>query len=443
METQYRSLAYIEKNEADDPILHSARLILDAGIMNADEILGLYESVRARVRAEGEIAITRPKLSTREAVESAVIPTKPLHRALPPLASEEGREKSFGNDWSHRERPYHMAKLINWALRDLLLQYPATVVFGEDVAQKGGVYNVTSGLAQSFGPRRVFNTLLDETSILGTAIGFAHNGFLPIPEIQFLAYFHNAEDQLRGEAATLSFFSQGQYLNPMVVRVAGLAYQKGFGGHFHNDNSLAVFRDIPGVIIACPSNGRDAALMLRRAVREAYLFGRIVIFVEPIALYMTKDLLSAGDNLWSFPYPDPGQDIKLGDFSVFGESSELAIVTYGNGYYLSRQAAADMKLKTGQELKIIDLRWLAPIDEARLAAELKGTKNILVVDECRRSGSQSEGIVTLLTERLSNTGVRIERITASDCFIPLGKSSTISLPSREEIFSRALSMLSK
>ena len=140
--------------------------------------------------------------------------------------------------------------------------------------------------------RRVFDTILDETTILGTAIGLAHNGFIPVPEIQFLAYLHNAEDQLRGEASTLSFFSSGQYQNPMVIRIASLAYQKGFGGHFHNDNSIAVLRDLPGVIVACPSNGPDAAKMLRTCMRLAYEEGRVVVFLEPIALYMTKDLHS-------------------------------------------------------------------------------------------------------------------------------------------------------
>src|SRR3546814_15688066 len=100
------------------------------------------------------------------------------------------------------------------------------------------LYNVTAKLHQRFGSARVVNTLLDEQAILGLAIGMAHNGFVPMPEIQFLAYVHNAEDQIRGEAATPSFFSDGQYTNPMVIRIAGLGYQKGFGGHFHNDNKL-------------------------------------------------------------------------------------------------------------------------------------------------------------------------------------------------------------
>src|SRR5690554_8156243 len=134
---------------------------------------------------------------------------------------------------------------------------------GEDIGRKGGVYGVTRGLQKRFGVHRVVDTLLDEQSILGLGIGLGQNGLLPIVEIQFLAYLHNAEDQLRGEAATLSFFSSGQYQNPMVIRIASLAYQKGFGGHFHNDNSIAVLRDLPGVIVACPSNGPDAANMLR------------------------------------------------------------------------------------------------------------------------------------------------------------------------------------
>src|SRR6185312_12479938 len=104
---------------------------------------------------------------------------------------------------------------------------------------------------------------LDEQTILGTALGASLVGYLPIPEIQYLAYLHNAEDQLRGEAATLRFFSNGQYENGMVVRVAGLAYQKGFGGHFHNDNAVGVLRDIPGLVIAVPSRAQDAAAMLR------------------------------------------------------------------------------------------------------------------------------------------------------------------------------------
>ena len=130
----------------------------------------------------------------------------------------------------------------------------------------------------------------------------AVSGLLPIPEIQYLAYLHNAEDQLRGEAASLSFFSQGRYRNPMVVRVAGLAYQKGFGGHFHNDNAIGVLRDIPGLVIACPGHPADAAPMLRTCVAAAVADGTVSVFLEPIALYHTRDLHEAGDEGWMAPY---------------------------------------------------------------------------------------------------------------------------------------------
>jgi 2-oxoisovalerate dehydrogenase E1 component len=440
IEGQYHSQAKIEQTERQDPLLHSARLIIENGILSRDEVIGLYEMVRARVNRSAEYAIKRPKLLTPSDVMASLVPTTSASLTPAMRPSPEVRSKVFGSDGRYMDKPQHMAKLINWALVDLMLTYKNTVLFGEDVAQKGGVYNVTTGLYQKFGPRRVWNSLLDETSILGTAIGMAHNGFIPIPEIQFLAYVHNAEDQIRGEAATLSFFSEGKFTNPMVIRIAGLAYQKGFGGHFHNDNSLAVFRDIPGVILGVPAHGADAAKMLRTAVREAHEHGRVVVIVEPIALYMTKDLHEPGDGGWSFVYPEPDQAIALGDFGVYGDSETLGIITYGNGTYLSLQAAKVLERDHGIKTKIIDLRWLAPLDEERIAQAVDGMQGVLVVDECRRTGSISEALVTLLVERCHRVP-RIQRVTADDSFIPLGKAYNVLLPSQESITKAALALL--
>ena len=175
------------------------------------------------------------------------------------------------------------------------------IVFGEDVARKGGVYGVTKGLQGAFGAGRVFDSLLDEQSILGVALGAGLAGLLPVPEIQYLAYLHNAADQLRGEAATLSFFSQGQYRNPMVLRIAGLAYQKGFGGHFHNDNAVGALRDIPGLIIACPARPDDAAALLRTCLASAREDGSVCVFLEPIALYHERDLYRAAATAAGWP----------------------------------------------------------------------------------------------------------------------------------------------
>ena len=110
--------------------------------------------------------------------------------------------------------PQPMSRLINWALSDLMLTHGEIVLAGEDVGRKGGVYGVTQKLQARFGAGRVIDTLLDEQSILGLAIGIAHNGFLPIPEIQFLAYLHNAEHQIRGEAATLFLLLQRSVRKP-------------------------------------------------------------------------------------------------------------------------------------------------------------------------------------------------------------------------------------
>ncbi len=295
---------------------------------------------------------------------------------------------------------------------------------------------MTQGLQEKFGPARVFDTLLDEQTILGLAIGMGHNGFVPIPEIQFLAYLHNAEDQLRGEAATLSFFSNGQYTNPMVVRVQGLPYQKGFGGHFHNDNSLAVLTDIPGIIVAVPSCAADAPAMLRECVRAAHEDGRVVVFVEPIALYHTTDLLEAGDGGWTADYvaPDVAPQMSLGELGMHGDGTDLAILTYGNGYYLSRKAEGDLRA-AGVDLRIIDLRWLHPLNEAAIVEAVAPVAKILVVDESRRAGGMSEKLLTILTE--AGRGHDCSRITADDCFIALGPAAELTLPSKDSIIDAA------
>ena len=156
-----------------------------------------------------------------------------------------------------------------------------------------------------------------------------------MPEIQYLAYLHNAEDQLRGEAASLQFFSAGQYRNPMVVRVAGLAYQKGFGGHFHNDNAVGVLRDIPGLVVAVPARAGDAAAMLRTCLAAASVDGTVCVFLEPIALYHTRDLFKPGDEGWLSPYAGPGswaeEHVPIGQGRSYGGGTDLTWSRSGTG----------------------------------------------------------------------------------------------------------------
>lgn len=434
--TTYLSKGEVEADEANDPLLHSVRLMKQAGVMSPTEALTIYRETCARVERIRSEVVTRPHLKTAEDVVASLIPPK---RACRPTngPSAEARAVAFGSDMRAMDEPQPMSRLINWALTDLMLEHGEIVMMGEDVGRKGGVYGVSQKLQQRFGPDRVIDTLLDEQSILGLAIGMGHNGFVPMPEIQFLAYLHNAEDQLRGEAATLPFFSDGQFANPMVLRLAGLGYQKGFGGHFHNDNSLAVLRDIPGLVIACPSDGAEAAMMLRECVRLAREEQRVVVFVEPIALYPMRDLHATKDGGWMRSYPAPEQRIELGKVGVHGDGSDLAIVTYGNGRYLSTQAQQELAAR-GVDARIIDLRWLAPLPQEALLKALQGAKHVLIVDECRVTGSQSEALMALFAE---HSDLPTARIAASDCFIATGPAYGATLPSKDSIVAAALTLL--
>ncbi len=435
--TTYLPKSRIEAEEANDPLMHSVRQLVAAGVLSRVEALRRYDDTCTRIDAMAATVVTRPKLRSASQVMTSIVPPS---RACRPTNGPTAlaREAAFGNDFGNLDTPQPMGRLINWALTDLMLEHRDIVIMGEDVGRKGGVYGVTQKLHARFGPDRVIDTLLDEQSILGLAIGLAQNGFIPIPEIQFLAYLHNAEDQIRGEAATLPFFSNGQFTNPMVLRIAGLGYQKGFGGHFHNDNSLAVLRDIPGVIIACPSSGAEAAMMLREAVRLARQEQRIVVFIEPIAIYPMRDLLLPGDGGWLATYPAPGHRIALGEVAVHGTGTTLAILTYGNGVYLSAQAASALRDKHGVDLRIIDMRWLAPVPEAAILRATAGCGSVLIVDECRRTGGQAEALMVLLAEA---GRVRCARLTAEDSFIATGPAYAATLPSKDGIIAAALALI--
>ena len=436
MPTTYMPKAEVEAEEANDPLLHSVRLLSQSGALEPQQALDIYNDTCTRVERVAEEAVTRPRLKTASDVMASLIPpARPCQPTNGPDAAS--REAALGADLKAQSEPQIMSRLINWALTDLMLEHGEIVMMGEDVGRKGGVYGVTQKLITRFGPDRVIDSLLDEQSILGLAIGMAQNGFTPIPEIQFLAYLHNAEDQIRGEAATLPFFSNGQFTNPMVIRIAGLGYQKGFGGHFHNDNSVAVIRDIPGVILACPSNGADAAKMLRECVRLAREEQRVVVFLEPIALYPMRDLHDEKDGGWMTTYPERGETLPLGSVGQHGEGTDVAIVSFANGHYLSRQAAKRLE-EDGIKTRTIDLRWLSPLPEEALLDAIKGAKRVLIVDETRRTGGIAEALMALISER---TDLPHARLTAEDSFIATGPAYAATMPSADSIVDAATNLV--
>ncbi|HRO63935.1 thiamine pyrophosphate-dependent enzyme [Thermomonas sp.] len=440
-EIEWRSIEELCAVEAADPLLRSAAIALESGAMSKDDILALYEATRQKCFAAAEDADRRPRIATLEQVMAPLAPYTPDKVAAEAvrMPSLEARIKAFGSEDKLPEKqvPRHLAIQINQALHDLFAKYPETLLFGEDVAQKGGVYTVTKGLHKAFGNKRVFNTLLDETMILGMAQGFANVGLLPIPEIQYLAYLHNAIDQIRGEACSLQFFSNNQYANPMLVRIAGLGYQRGFGGHFHNDNSVTALRDIPGLVVGCPSRGDDAAMMLRTLAALAKVDGRVCALLEPIALYMTKDLYEAGDGQWLTEYPPPDQALTLGEERVYNPgATDCVIFSFGNGMPMSLRAARQIEAQHGWKVRVVDLRWLVPLNHAAIAKHASECKRILVVDEGRHSAGIGEGVITAITEA-GHGGKPLQRVVGADTYTPLAGAAFLVIPKDEDIVAAA------
>ncbi|MFI7068048.1 thiamine pyrophosphate-dependent enzyme [Kribbella sp. NPDC050124] len=420
VEAAYRSPAELVADEELDPLLGTARLLLGAGY-TPDDVIELYEDKRSEVMRIAAEVSGLPQLSSAEVVAA------PLR-----FPDSQRVEESLPDRRPTTDR-LTLSQSINRALADVLASYPEAMVFGEDVGRKGGVYGVTRGLQKSFGPARVFDTLLDEQSILGLALGAGVSGLLPIPEIQYLAYLHNAEDQLRGEAASLKFFSQEQYSNPMVLRIAGYGYQKGFGGHFHNDDAIGVLRDIPGIVIASPSRPDDAAAMLHTCAAAARSSGTVSVFLEPIALYHRRDLYDDGDDAWLAPYGD--EPVPIGSGRTYGDGAGLTIVTFGNGVPMSLRVAARVP-----GIRVLDLRWLAPLPVEDLLREANATGRVLVVDETRRSGGVSEGVLATLID-YGYTG-RLARVASHDSYVPLGAAAHQVLVSEREIETAARELLS-
>jgi 2-oxoisovalerate dehydrogenase E1 component len=443
VEVAYRSREEIEASEARDPVARTARQLLATGAASRETLTSIVARTRQRARELAPRAVATGHLASAEQVMAPLAPHHPDRvrevalRGLPDGTSRERlhpRQRLPENATAAGDRT--LAANLNAALRDLLGQHPGIVVFGEDVGRKGGVYGVTSGLQATFGTGRVFDTLLDETSILGLAQGLGLTGHLPVPEIQYLAYLHNALDQLRGEACSTAFFSAGAFTTPMVVRIAGLAYQKGFGGHFHNDHSIGALRDIPGLVLACPARGDDAVRMLRGCLAMAAADGRVVAFLEPIALYHERDLHQPADGGWLCDHPPLGEVLLPGEVGIHRpDARDLLIVTYGNGVRMALRAAARLAVD-GLQARVLDLRWLSPLPSAAVAEQASQVGAVLVADECRATGGGiADAVLADLAERGYDRPMRSVR--SADSYVPLGPAADLVLLAEDDIVAAA------
>ena len=449
-EISYRKPREIDADYARDPLLATASCLRATGA-SATEILECYDAIRHEIDDDAERLGDHSRLSSAAEIMAPIAPRHPAQVAETVAVLTSGRvERS--SSLEARARPRTLAESINATLDELLSADRRVVVFGEDVGVKGGVYGVTARLARKHGAARVFDTLLDEQAILGLGLGAGLAGLIPVPEIQYLAYLHNAEDQLRGEGATLPFFSRGRFSNPMVVRIAGLGYQKGFGGHFHNDNAVAVLRDIPGLVVACPARADDAAAMLRTCVAAAITDSTLSVFLEPIALYHRRDLYEPGDQAWLAN--DHDHHVPIGRARVYlrpepvdgsastspvrsTASAELTMISFGNGVPMSLRVARRLA-SAGIAAQVLDLRWLAPLPVEDILAAALSTGRVLVVDETRHSGGVGEGVVTALVE--AGFSGPIQRVASRDSFVPLGTAAEHVLLSEDEIEKAARSL---
>ena len=276
----------------------------------------------------------------------------------------------------------NMVQAINDALRVLMRADARVIVMGEDVGKVGGVFRVTAGLQVEFGEERVIDTPLSENGIVGTAIGMALNGLIPIAEIQFADFIFPAYDQIVNELAKYRYRSAGDHTTKVVIRTpvgGGIR-----GGHYHSQHPEAAFVQVPGLKIICPSNPYDAKGMLLAAIEDP----DPIIFMEPKRVYRA----AKGE------VPDGAYTVPLESARIVREGRDITVVAYGAMLYEALDAAQRAG-EQGVDCEVIDLRTIWPVDIAMILQSVKKTGRFLVVHEAPRTGGFAGELIALVTER--------------------------------------------
>jgi 2-oxoisovalerate dehydrogenase E1 component len=283
------------------------------------------------------------------------------------------------------------------------------IVYGEDIADpKGGVFTATKGLTDKFGKERVFNSPLAEASIVGTAIGLAVTGWKPCVEIQFGDYIWPAMMQIRDEAACMRYRSNGDWICPLVIRVAVGGYIH--GGLYHSQSIDSYFFKVPGIRVVYPSNAADAKGLLKTALRME----DPVIFLEHKGLYR--------QGYASTPEPNEDFIIPFGKANTIQEGDYLTIVTWGAMVQKCIDAIKICKLEPG-EVDLIDIRTLNPIDWETITRSVKKTGKLLIVHEDLKTGGVGAEISARVSDELfEDLDGPIKRIAAKDCHVPYSDS---------------------
>src|SRR5881227_1474772 len=295
------------------------------------------------------------------------------------------------------------------------------VVLGEDVGARGGVFRVTAGFLDEFGERRVIDTPLAESGIVGAAIGMALHGLLPVAEIQFADFIHPAFDQLVSEAARIRYRSNGDFGVPMVVRAPW-----GGGVHgamYHSQSIEAFYGHVPGLKTVVPSTPYDAKGMLRAAIRDP----DPVLFLEHKKTYR----LIKGE------VPDEPYEVPIGVADVKREGDDLTVVAYGLMLHLCLEAAERLQQEDGMSAEVVDVRTIAPLDKQTILDSVRKTSKAMVLYEDNRTfGAGAEISATIAEELMLELDAPVFRLGGPD--VPAMPFSTpmehFFMPDAEKVY---------
>jgi 2-oxoisovalerate dehydrogenase E1 component len=403
-QSKYRSAADLEEEKARDPITRMAQLCVSMGVLGAGGVDAVLAEARAVVESAAAEALDAsppdPSSVTRHVV---ALPTWPTVAEHAPAADTS-------------EEPMVMADAIRRCLHELMAADPRVRVFGEDVADapsehraevpgKGGVFGTTLGLQTTFGDDRCFNTPLAEANIVGRAIGQAVRGLRPIAEIQFYDYIWTAMQQIKTEAATLRWRSDGHFSAPMVLRVPIGGYLTG-GAIWHSQSGESIFAHIPGLLVAMPSRAADAVGLLRAAMR----YEDPVLFLEHKHLYRQP---YARD-----PYPAEGWLVPFGRGAVRRAGTDVTIVTWGAMVQRCLEAVSKVEAQGGPSVEVVDLRTLVPWDRQLVADSVARTGRLVVAHEdVRTAGFGAEVAAWVADVCFDDLVAPIRRVAALDTHV--------------------------
>jgi len=306
----------------------------------------------------------------------------------------------------------NMVQAINLALREEMQRDKDVIILGEDVGRDGGVFRVTEGLLEQFGPERVVDTPLAESAIVGAAIGMASYGLKPVAEIQFLGFIYPAMDQISNHSSRLRSRSRGRYACPLVIRAP---YGAGIKAPEHHSESCeALFCHMPGIKVVMPSSPYYAKGLLISAIRDP----DPVLFLESTRLY----------RLLKEDVPEGEYTVPLEKARVVQEGKDVTVISWGFMLHRSLQAVE------GFDAEVIDLMTLNPLDEETIYGSVKKTGRVVIVNEAPKTGSfASELSASIAEDVMLFLKSPVMRVSAYDTVLPLPKLEDYYMPSVEKI----------